>query len=160
MLAGRAMRDRLGAYFSSRTNHRPTINGCRGKGCKGVSNFILVHGAWLGAWAWDGVIRHMEGSRDSHSFGDVLAVDLPGHGQRFGDEIRRIIMEHYVEAVVTPTEVMRLDEVVLVGHGFAGTFLPRAAMELGHRVKGMVLVGADLPPRAGRPTTGCPGGTG
>jgi pimeloyl-ACP methyl ester carboxylesterase len=102
----------------------------------------------------------MEGSRDSHSFGDVLAVDLPGHGQRFGDEIRRITMEHYVEAVVTPTEVMRLDEVVLVGHGFAGTFLPRAAMELGHRVKGMVLVGADLPPRAGRPTTGCPGGTG
>ena len=107
-----------------------------------MSNFVLVHGAWQGAWAWDRVIEEME----SDGVVQVLTPDLPGHGQRFADEIRRITMEHYIHAVATLVQVERIEDVVLVGHGFAGTFLPQVAMGLGERVKQVVFIAGDLPP--------------
>ena len=115
-----------------------------------MSNFILVHGAWQGAWSWERVIEQMEAARESYDVGQVLALDLPGHGQRFADEIRRITMEHYIGAVVTPVQVERLEDVVLVGHGFAATFLPQVALELGERVKQVVLIAGEMPPEGKR----------
>ena len=111
-----------------------------------MSNLILVHGAWQGAWSWERVIPHLEMDSSAHETGQILALDLPGHGQRFADEIRRITMDHYIHAVVTPVQVKRLDDVVLVGHGFAATFLPQVALELGDRVKHVVFIGGELPP--------------
>ena len=77
--------------------------------------------------------------------GEVLAVDLPGHGQRASEDIRRITMEHYVQAVSTPIQVGRMEDVVLVGHGFAATFLPQVALELEGLVSRVVLIGGELP---------------
>ena len=114
-----------------------------------MSNFVLVHGAWQGSWAWDQVIKEMEAARESREW-RVLAPDLPGHGQRFADEVRRIGMDRYVHAVATATKVNRLEEVVLVGHGFAGTFLPQAALVLGDVVKQVVFIAGDLPPEGKR----------
>ena len=111
-----------------------------------MSNFILVHGAWQSAWSWHRVIEQMEAARGSSNVGEVLAPDLPGHGKRFADEIRRITMKHYIHAVVTLVQVRRLEDVVLVGHGFAATFLPQVARELRDRVKRVVFIGGHLPP--------------
>jgi len=135
-----------------------------------VSNFVLVHGAWQSAWSWRRVIEQMEAARGrpehdinevpgvgskgqiqgpphiSTSIGQVLALDLPGHGQRFANEIRRITMGHYIHAVATLAQVERLEDVVLVGHGFAATFLPQVSLELGDRVKRVVFIAGDLPP--------------
>ena len=111
-----------------------------------MSNFILVHGAWLGAWSWERLVEQMEAARESRDVGEVLPLELPGHGQRFEDEIRLITMEHYIQSVVTPIQVKRLYDVVLVGHGFAATFLPQAAMQLADRVKRVVFIAGELPP--------------
>ena len=119
-----------------------------------MSNLILVHGAWQGAWSWERVTARIEAARprlepgegDSHAVGQVLALDLPGHGQRFMDEIRRITMEHYIQAVAALVQVNRLNDVVFVGHGFAATFLPQVALELGDIVKRVVFIAGDLPP--------------
>lgn len=109
-------------------------------------NFVLVHGAWLGAWSWETVIGHLEKARDSYDVGEILAPELPGHGQRFASEIRRITMDQYVDAVTTLVQVERLESVVLVGHGFAGTFLPQVALQLGDIVQRVVFIGGELPP--------------
>jgi len=37
--------------------------------------FILVHGAWQGAWAWDTIVARLEAA--GHP---AIAVDLPGDG--------------------------------------------------------------------------------
>lgn len=111
-----------------------------------MSNFVLVHGAWQGAWAWEKVIEQIEAAGSPDDVGQVLAPDLPGHGKRYADEIRRITMERYIHAVVTPVQVERIKDVVLVGHGFAGTFLPQVATALGERVKQVVFIAGDLPP--------------
>ena len=111
-----------------------------------MSNFILVHGAWQGAWSWERVVDHMEAARETHDLGELLAPDLPGHGRRFADEIRRITMDHYINAVVTLVQVRRLDDVVLVGHGFSATFLPQVALELGDKVAQVIFIAGELPP--------------
>ena len=110
-----------------------------------VSNFILVHGAWMGAWVWERVSEQLEASRESYNVGEVVSSDLPGHGMRSADEIRLITMEHYLHAVVTMVQVTRLEDTVLVGQGFAATFLPRVALELGERVKRVVFIAGELP---------------
>ena len=109
-------------------------------------NFVLVHGAWLGAWSWEKVIGYLEKAKDSHDVGEILAPDLPGHGQHFASEIRRITMDQYVHAVTTLVQVPRLENLVLVGHGFAGTFLPQVALQLGDIVRHVVFIGSELPP--------------
>ena len=107
-----------------------------------MSNFVLVQGAW----SWERVIERLQAARESHDVGPVLAPDLPGHGRRSGDEVRRITMEHYIQAVVTPVQVNRLKDVVLVGHGFAATFLPEVALRLGEAVRRVVFITGELPP--------------
>lgn len=116
-----------------------------------MSNFLLIHGAWQGAWAWQPVIDQLEAKRESHEVGQVLAPELPGHGKRSSDEIRRITVEHYINSVVTPAQVMRLDDVVLVGHGFAATFIPQVALELGDKVKRIIFIAGELPAEGKKP---------
>ena len=110
-----------------------------------MADFILVHDAWHGAWVWQKVVELLEQAKESHGVGQVLAPDLPGHGRKSFDEIRRITQEHYLNAVVTPAQANRLADVVLVGHGFASTFLPQAALELGDSVKRVVFIAGMLP---------------
>ncbi|MGC2822408.1 MAG: alpha/beta fold hydrolase, partial [Candidatus Sulfotelmatobacter sp.] len=37
--------------------------------------FVLVHGAWQGAWVWDTIVPRLRAA--GH---DAIAVDLPGNG--------------------------------------------------------------------------------
>jgi alpha-beta hydrolase superfamily lysophospholipase len=37
--------------------------------------FLLVHGAWQGAWAWDTIVPRLK--QAGH---DAIAVELPGDG--------------------------------------------------------------------------------
>lgn len=110
-----------------------------------MTNFVLVHGAWQGAWAWDRVIEKMRSGANAQGIDQILAPDLPGHGLRHADEIRRITVEHYIQAVVTLVQVNRLVDIVLVGHGFAATFLPQVALQLGETVKHIVFIAGELP---------------
>ena len=80
-----------------------------------MPNFVLIHDAWQGAWAWDQVFQQIKAAGEPHQVGEVLALDLPGHGRRSGNEVRRITMEHDINAVVTPIQLKLVEEVVLVG---------------------------------------------
>src|SRR4051812_40203852 len=40
-----------------------------------MNTYVLVHGAWLGAWSWDKVARQLE-----QAGGKVIIPELPGHG--------------------------------------------------------------------------------
>ena len=116
-----------------------------------MSTFVLVHGAWQGAWSWDKVTEEMGPNLQTEDGSKVLSLNLPGHGARAADEIRRITMDHYIHAVVTLVQVNRIRDAVLVGHGFAGTFLPQVAQELGENVKQVVFIAGDLPPEGATP---------
>ena len=54
---------------------------------------VLVHGAWLGAWCWDGVARRLREA--GH---DVRVPELPGHGVD-QTEVSGITLDAYVDTL-------------------------------------------------------------
>ena len=79
-----------------------------------MKHYVLVHGAWGGAWEFEEMVTLLS-TDDSN----VLAVDLPGHGDNKAP-ISEITMAAYIHKV---TEVINgLDaKVILVGHSLAGS---------------------------------------
>jgi len=106
-------------------------------------NFVLVHGGSHGAWCWERLIPFL---RASHQVGEVVAVDLTGHGTRLEvkplDEIR---LSDYVDDVVREIEDRDLQDVVLVGHSLAGITLPLVATRLARRLRKLIYLSTSNP---------------
>jgi pimeloyl-ACP methyl ester carboxylesterase len=84
-------------------------------------HFVLVHGAYHGAWCWDLLRRDLEA--DGHS---TSAVDLPNEdpgagAERYADEILAVVPK-------TPAGI------VLVGHSLAGLTIPIVAARTNTRM--------------------------
>lgn len=104
-----------------------------------MSTFVLVHGAYHGAWCWHKLTPELEAR--GH---DVITFDLPAHGTdttpvgevSFGDYTDRI--QTAIEAVEEP--------VVLVGHSMAGMVITQAAERCPGEIDTLVYLTAYLPP--------------
>lgn len=84
-----------------------------------MTTLVLVHGAWHGAWCFDRVVPRI---RDAGV--DVVAVDLPGHG----DDAGPFTDLHGDAAHVSRTIDAIDDDVVLVGHSYGGAVITEAGM--------------------------------
>ncbi len=85
-----------------------------------MSRFVLVHGAWHGAWCWYKVVAELE--RRGHT---ATAVDLPGHGVD-RTPIEHVSLDAYAEKV--GRALAQSDEpAVLVGHSLGGLVISEAA---------------------------------
>lgn len=93
---------------------------------------ILVHGAGHGAWCWDYLTPLLTSA--------AVAVDLPGPGRT--PYIPATGLRDFADTV---TSAATDEEVVLVGHSFAGACLPVAAASLGARVRHVVFIAAAVP---------------
>jgi pimeloyl-ACP methyl ester carboxylesterase len=101
--------------------------------------YILVHGAWHGAWVWDKVIPLLQAKEDK-----AIAIDLPGHGKDYG-RTSDISLDDYVNAVMKTADDQK-GKVILVGHSMAGMVISQAAENLGReKVLALVYVDAFLP---------------
>jgi pimeloyl-ACP methyl ester carboxylesterase len=100
--------------------------------------FVLVHGAWHGAWCWDRVIPGLEAA--GHS---VRALDLPGAGED-ATALEDVTLDAYAARIC---EVLGADEepAVLVGHSMGGIAVTQAAERCPERVASLVYVAAFLP---------------
>src|SRR5690242_8929821 len=85
-----------------------------------MSRFVLVHGAWHGAWCWDKVVPLLE--IKGHS---AHAIDLPGHGRDL-TPTAEVTLERYVERVCQAL-VAEPEPAVLVGHSMSGMVITQAA---------------------------------
>ena len=101
-------------------------------------SYVLVHGAWMGAWAWD---RVAAGLRANGS--DVVAVELPGHG---ADEtpLAGATLEAYVAKVEAAVRAAGRP-VVLVGHSMAGMVVTQVAENQPDAIERLVYLAAYLP---------------
>lgn len=80
-----------------------------------MTEFVLIPGAWLGAWAWKRVVPVLE--KRGHS---AYPVTLTGMGERVHLATEGIGMETGIQDVLNVIRYNDLDDVVLVGHSFAG----------------------------------------
>jgi pimeloyl-ACP methyl ester carboxylesterase len=80
-----------------------------------MANFVLVHGAWHGAWCW----RHVTESliRAGHR---AHAVTLTGVGERAHLLGPLITLETHITDVIQAIESEEMTEVVLAVHSYAG----------------------------------------
>lgn len=100
--------------------------------------FVLVHGAWHGAWCWEPVIAALEAA--GHS---VQAPDLPGSGAD-DTPVAEVTLDGYADRIC---EVLgdEAEPAVLVGHSMGGVAITHAAPRCADRIAALVYVAAFLP---------------
>ena len=104
-----------------------------------AETFVLVHGAWHGAFCWAAVINEL-GKRGDHCH----AVDLPGNNGNPFDRAK-VTLQVYVDSVVKFIEDRQLSGVVLAGHSMGGLVLPGVVARIPDRIKRAVFVTAMVP---------------
>jgi pimeloyl-ACP methyl ester carboxylesterase len=95
-------------------------------------NFLLVHGAFGGAWIWEPLTAELEAA--GH---DVEAIDLPASDPEAP-------LAAYVERVCAALR-RQPEPVVLVGHSMGGVVITQAAARCPEGIASMVYVCAFLP---------------
>ncbi len=115
-----------------------------------AADIVLVHGAWMGAWCWDGVIEALaeRGIRAS-------AVELAGHGLR-SDVAAPDSLDVYAEDVVRALS-SHGRPVALVGHSLGGLVASRAAELAPELVRSLSYVSAFLLPEGASFSAACAG---
>jgi pimeloyl-ACP methyl ester carboxylesterase len=103
-----------------------------------MARFVLVHGAFGGAWCWEPVIGPLEAA--GHT---VDALDLPGSGN---DEtpVADVTLDAYADRVCA-TLAERPAPAVLVGYSMGGVVVTQAAQECAERIASLVFVCAFMP---------------
>jgi pimeloyl-ACP methyl ester carboxylesterase len=111
--------------------------------------FVLVPGAWLGAWAWVDVVAQLE--KKGHS---AYPVTLTGMGDRVHLASKEVGMETAVQDVLNVVKYNGIDEFVLAGHSFAGKVAAAVADRAHEKVKKVIYVDAFRPERVTTPQGG------
>lgn len=108
-----------------------------------MTSYVLVHGGAHGGWCWERLTPYLEADARVDR---VVALDLPGHGQRVDErDLNEITLEDYIEDIAGTVRRLDLRDVVLVGHSLAGASMPQAAARVADRVKRAVFLSALIP---------------
>ncbi len=106
---------------------------------KPKKTYLLIHGAWHGAWCWNKVVPLLEAA--GHK---AIAIELPGRGEDAG-HAGDITLDDYVNEVVKAANHQK-GEVILVGHSMSGIVISQAAEKLGSKkISSLVYLDAFLP---------------
>ncbi|GAA3811890.1 hypothetical protein GCM10022403_052100 [Streptomyces coacervatus] len=102
-----------------------------------MTEFVLVAGAKLGAWAWDEVVAELRAA--GHG---AHALTLSGLAEKQGIPAGQ---QTHVQDIVDAVEQLGLRNVVLVGHSYSGIPVGQAAERIGDRLARVVYVDASVP---------------
>lgn len=100
--------------------------------------FLLIHGAWHGAWCWAPVLEVFE-----RQGVEALAIDLPGHGSRRTSD-SPVQLADYAAAVVEAAGTMSAPP-RLVGHSMGGMAISAAAELDPEAFESLIYLAAFLP---------------
>jgi len=103
------------------------------------AHFVLVHGAWHGAWCWNKVVPALRAQ--GHM---VTAVDLPGRWMR-PEKAASITADAFVKTGGQAIETSP-GPVVIVGHSLGGVTVSLAAERYASRVRRSIYLCAFLVP--------------
>ena len=102
-----------------------------------MSVYVLIHGAWHGAWCWEKIVPML--TRCGH---EAIAVDLPGHGAD-RTPVSQVTLDAYTDRVCGVLD--RLGQpAILVGHSMGGIIISQTAEYRPQKIKALVFVAAML----------------
>lgn len=102
-----------------------------------MSTFVLVHGAWHGAWCWHKVVPRLEAA--GH---EVVTLDLPAHGTDT-TPVAEVTLDDHVERVGDVLEAQD-EPAILVGHSMGGVIITQTAEEYPEYIDTLVYLTAFL----------------
>lgn len=103
-----------------------------------MSTFVLVHGAFHGAWCWDKIVPLLE--KEGHN---AVAFDLPGHGKD-NTPLGEVTLQAYSDRVCEVLDA-QTEPVILVGHSLAGMAIAQAAEYRSDKIRLLVYLTGMLP---------------
>jgi pimeloyl-ACP methyl ester carboxylesterase len=102
-------------------------------------DFVLVHGAWHGAWCWQRVVPLLQGH--GHR---VETPTLAGVGERAAELSADITLDTHIDEIVTLLSSRSLWNVVLVGHSYAGAVITGVADRAPQHLRRLVFLDAVI----------------
>lgn len=105
-----------------------------------MSNFVLLHGMFHGAWCWDRVAPRLRAANHA-----VWTPVQTGVGERASELHAGITLQTFVDDLVTLLETEDITHAVLVGHSFGGHAITGAADKVPGRIRHLVYLDAVFP---------------
>lgn len=105
-----------------------------------MTDFVLVHGAWIGGWYWRPVAQALR--KLGH---ETYASTLTGLGERIHLMSPSINLDTHIADAVNVIKWEDLSDVVLVGHSYGGMVITGVADALPDRIKSLVYLDAFVP---------------
>jgi pimeloyl-ACP methyl ester carboxylesterase len=102
-----------------------------------MASFLLIHGAWHGAWCWYKVIPELE-ALGHHA----LAIDLPSHGRDI-TSVAEVTLDSYGESVAAALRDLT-GPVHLVGHSMGGAVITQTVDKAADKIKSLTYLTAFL----------------
>ncbi|MEO5892217.1 MAG: alpha/beta fold hydrolase, partial [Ferruginibacter sp.] len=93
--------------------------------------FVLIHGAWQGAWVWQNVKAQLE-SKGQH----VIVVELPAHGDDTTAALNTSIDIYRDRVIAAVSEAS--GKVILVGHSMGGMVISAVAEKIPGQIEKLV----------------------
>ncbi len=110
-----------------------------------AKTFVLVHGSWHGGWCWRRVADRLESK--GHK---VYTPTLTGVGERAHLMSAMITLDTHITDVANVIKWENLDNVVLVGHSYAGFVISGVAEKAQSAIRSIVYLDAFLPENGDR----------
>jgi pimeloyl-ACP methyl ester carboxylesterase len=107
-----------------------------------VATFVIVHGAWGGAWSWNRLVTPLLRAA-GHA---THAVTLTGLGERAHLASPEITLDTHIRDVANVLFYEDLRDVVLVGHSYGGRVITGVADRVPERLSQLVYLDAAVPP--------------
>ena len=105
-----------------------------------MADFVLVHGAWHGAWCWKRVLPGLWAA--GHR---AFAVTLSGVGERAHIDPASVTLATHIADVANVIEAEELTSAILVGHSYAGVVVTGVAQRLAERLRHLVYLDGVVP---------------
>jgi pimeloyl-ACP methyl ester carboxylesterase len=105
-----------------------------------MATFVLVHGAWHGAWCWRRVARLLRAA--GH---EVFTPTLTGLAERSHLLNPAIDLDTHILDVVNVMKWQELNDVVLVGHSYGGMVISGVAEKTEKAISSLVMLDAFMP---------------
>jgi pimeloyl-ACP methyl ester carboxylesterase len=105
-----------------------------------MADFVLVHGAWHGAWCWKKILPGLWSA--GHR---AFAVTLTGTGERVHQLSPGITLRTHVDDVAAVIEAEELRGAIVVGHSYGGMVITAVADRMPDRIARLVYLDAVVP---------------
>ena len=105
-----------------------------------MATFVLVHGAWHGAWCWRRVARLL--TQAGH---EVHTPTLTGVAERSHLLSPAINLDTHILDVANDIKWQQLNRIVLVGHSYGGMVISGVAEKVPGAIASLVMLDAFMP---------------